>query len=445
MKFSTAVYALAGATAVSARPGTCKKRHDPLPLQSFGNFTLISVDDAKAGYLKSHNGTKHKIEGYPASGYPTSGYTYTMKPAYTSAHGSASSEYASSPTSTSASSGDSSAPSSTSSSYSGSSLSASSSAFSVSSTASSLSASETQSASQTLSVSQSLSTTSSSTSSAPAVTSSAAATCGERVEWNSYPDADRHAFAAAFKCLIDAKPSGTFSQSKNRYEDIVRVHQMMVNSVHGNGIFLFWHRYYVWTLEQIMKDECGFQGSFPWWDETLVAGKFAESSIFTAEFFGSLPQPSGDKGTCITDGYFANTVCHIGPGSDFQTHCLSRAVNETLTMSVTLDFVTTCNLRTTYSDMENCAEYGPHGYGHNGIGSIMADVSASPSDPSFFLHHLFVDRNFWLWQELDASRKVSTDSVSLDTVISVQGLRPDVTVADVINTEKGKLCYSYSY
>ena len=105
--------------------------------------------------------------------------------------------------------------------------------------------------------------------------------------------------------------------------------------------------------------------------------------------------------------------------------------------------------------MENCAELGPHGYGHNGIGSVMADVSSSPSDPVFYMHHLFVDRNFWLWQKADASRLDTVDGcadakspctpLTLDTVITLQGLRPDVTVRDVINTLDGKMCYQYTY
>ncbi|KAH6653667.1 hypothetical protein BKA67DRAFT_328261 [Truncatella angustata] len=105
--------------------------------------------------------------------------------------------------------------------------------------------------------------------------------------------------------------------------------------------------------------------------------------------------------------------------------------------------------------MENCAELGPHAYGHNGIGSVMADASSSPQDPTFFLHHLFVDRNFWLWQDGDASRKTKINGcidnsspctpLTLDTVINVQGLRPNVTVRDVIDTQNGVICYYYTY
>lgn len=85
----------------------------------------------------------------------------------------------------------------------------------------------------------------------------------------------------------------------------------------------------------------------------------------------------------------------------------------------------------------------------------MADVSAAPSDPIFFMHHLFVDRNFLVWQNGDASRKTSISGcidskspctpLTLDTVISVMGLKPDVTVRDVINPLDGAMCYLYTY
>ncbi|KAH6646180.1 hypothetical protein BKA67DRAFT_696072 [Truncatella angustata] len=515
MRYSTAsLYALCGAAVVSAKP--CKKVYDPLPLEHFGNFTVITLEDAQAGVLRSHNGTTSKVSDYPSGGYPTgspSSAVYSIKPGYWTSHPEAASGYTSSPTSTAAgypsypsspASGHSSSPassagsspsgaasspsytnshvhpaSSSGSGYSspsstslpgnssipghssGSSLSsaAQSSTLSAASQSSTGSASSLSLTSASLSASQTLSVNipSLTSSTAPVVSTSAAATCEKRTEWRSYSDDDKHAFSAAIKCLIDAPASGQFSHAKNRYEDIVRVHQMMVDTIHGNNIFLFWHRYYVWTLQQIMKDECGFTGAFPWWDETLDAGNFASSPIFTPEFFGSMPKSKGNKGSCITDGYFADTVCHIGPGTGFTDHCLSRAVDETLTAQASKAFVTTCNSRSNYPDMENCAELGPHAYGHNGVGSIMADVSASPSDPVFFLHHLFIDRNFWVWQNNEDAVARNTQingcidgqtpctPLTLDTVLSVGGLRPDVTVRDVIDTTNGIMCYSYSY
>lgn len=51
------------------------------------------------------------------------------------------------------------------------------------------------------------------------------------------------------------------------------------------------------------------------------------SSLFTNDYFGSLPGTTSGTGTCITNGQFANMTCHIGPGSSNVPHCLSRAVN----------------------------------------------------------------------------------------------------------------------
>lgn len=104
--------------------------------------------------------------------------------------------------------------------------------------------------------------------------------------------------------------------------------------------------------------------------------------------------------------------------------------------------------------MAACAEGGVHAWGHNGIGAVMRDVYASPSDPVFWLHHMYVDRNFRLWQKKDGNRYTSlgvsgTDSggnrLTLDTALGSGGLRPDMKIRDIINTMDGKLCYRYNY
>jgi tyrosinase len=85
----------------------------------------------------------------------------------------------------------------------------------------------------------------------------------------------------------------------------------------------------------------------------------------------------------------------------------------------------------------------------------MSDVYASPGDPIFWMHHLFVDRNFRIWQNANPSRKTSVSGcvdnkspctpLTLDTNIHVGGLRPDVRVRDVLDTMNGAMCYRYNY
>ncbi|KAK9774374.1 putative Tyrosinase copper-binding domain-containing protein [Seiridium cardinale] len=281
-----------------------------------------------------------------------------------------------------------------------------------------------------------------------------------RFEWRQYSASRRLDFVRACKCLMGKKPSGKFSTATNRYEDFVALHQDVMLNVHNNALFLLWHRYFLWTFEQVLRAECGFDRTFVWWDETRDAGAFAKSDIFTSPYyFGNLPAPKSGNPVCINTGEFKGMWAHIGPGSTETTHCLSRGVTETNTAQCNTNFVNYCLARTAYADFETCLEYGPHGYGHNGIGGVMQDVWASPSDPIFWLHHAFIDRVYYAWQLKAASRFTSIDSgvdakgtkLTLDYVITVGGIRPDVTIRDILNPLGGAaigrttFCYLYSY
>ncbi|GAP90699.1 putative tyrosinase protein [Rosellinia necatrix] len=289
-----------------------------------------------------------------------------------------------------------------------------------------------------------------------------AATCDPsnahvRFEWSSYSRSDRTAFVKAIKCL-QGKPSGgsKFTGSRNRYEDLISVHRGMTANVHQTATFLVWHRYFVWVFEQMLRNECGFDRAMPWWDETKHAGAFAASDVFTDEWFGHLPpKTSNGQGTCIESGEFAGTTLHVGPGNNNENHCLSRAVDESQTAQCNKDFTNACLAMKTYDEFRDCFELGPHGYGHNGIGAVMAEVSASVGDPVFFMHHLFVDHTFRIWQNANPSRRTSISGcadtkspctpITLDTRLSSNGLAPDLAVRDILNTLSGTVCYRYNY
>lgn len=180
-----------------------------------------------------------------------------------------------------------------------------------------------------------------------------------RIEWRSYSSADREAFVNSISCLTKLPSAGaTYSPSTSRYEDFVQTHQKMTSSVHGNGVFLLWHRYFVYLFEQALRSECGFDSAMPWWDETLDSGKFQQSSLFTASYFGSLPGPTDGRGTCVPDGKFANLTLHIGPGTNNVEHCLSRAVNETMTAQSSTAYINYCAEQSVYGDFASCAETG---------------------------------------------------------------------------------------
>jgi tyrosinase len=282
-------------------------------------------------------------------------------------------------------------------------------------------------------------------------TFAAAATCSNprvRTEWDSYSTSDRQAFVNAIKCLMGKSASGVFRQSKSRYEDLVALHQTLTDNVHNNSKFLIWHRYFLWTFEDILRSECGFDRNLPWFDETRYAGKFSQSSVFSNEWFGAI----GIGGNCVTNGQFSGLTLNVGPGTGNGAHCLARNGNSAWTANTNSAMVDGCNNRNDYADMAGCAEGGAHAWGHNGIGAVMQDVYASPGDPVFWLHHGFIDRNFRIWQNKDSARVNNIDgtdkagnALTLDTNVNVYGFRPDVKIRDIIDTMGTKLCYKYNY
>ncbi|KAF2743538.1 Di-copper centre-containing protein [Sporormia fimetaria CBS 119925] len=277
------------------------------------------------------------------------------------------------------------------------------------------------------------------------------ATCANprvRTEWHSATTDMRRAYVNAIRCLLGRAPSGNFRGATNRYEDAVALHQSLTPNVHGNHKFLLWHRYYLWAFEDMLRGECGYTGSLLWFDESVYAGRFSQSSVFSNDYFGAVNL----GGNCVTNGAFAGLTLNIGPGTSNRPHCLARNEDNTKTANTNAQIVDACNRRTSYADMASCSEGGAHAWGHNGIGAVMQDTYGSPGDPVFWLHHAWIDRNFRIWQNADQSRYTYIDGtdragnpLTLDMGISLNGLRRDVRIRDVINTLEETMCYKYSY
>ncbi len=85
----------------------------------------------------------------------------------------------------------------------------------------------------------------------------------------------------------------------------------------------------------------------------------------------------------------------------------------------------------------------------------MAEVSASPGDPIFFMHHSFVDRMWRKWQIKDDSRLRTITGcatpgddctpLTLDTVLTSKGVREDIKVSDLLDIYNNFMCYLYDY
>jgi len=116
---------------------------------------------------------------------------------------------------------------------------------------------------------------------------------------------ERKDYIAAVQCL-SKKPSKTPSAlapgAKNRYDDFVATHINQTLNIHGTGNFLTWHRYFTWTYEQALRNECGYKGYQPYYNWPKWASDPAKSPMFD----GSDTSMSGDgvyipgrSNTCI--------------------------------------------------------------------------------------------------------------------------------------------------
>jgi tyrosinase len=173
-------------------------------------------------------------------------------------------------------------------------------------------------------------------------------------------------------------------------------------------------------------------------------------------------------------------------------HCLSRAINDTKSQGAAQQNIDACMKLNKFADAWPCVENTPHVAGHQGIGGEMAATISSPGgnvaflpsfrplplapffvlrspfpfysrvfsprpDPIFYLHHAFIDRVWWKWQEGALPARLSDFAgyttehepatgwvnATLDDELNMFGIIPNATVRDLMDIRGGRLCYEY--
>ncbi|KAK8070492.1 Di-copper centre-containing protein [Apiospora hydei] len=274
-----------------------------------------------------------------------------------------------------------------------------------------------------------------------------------RVEWRDMSEQDRSGFVKAVRKLMDLPASGAFEAAgaKSRYDDLVSVHyQMTPDHPRRRPVPAV-----APLLPPPLRGPAPVRGR-PHRPPALVGRDPRCRPLLQGPHVHLglpwlCPLANNGQGFCVEDGAFAGKVLTVGG-----TQCLARGVDESSTSNCNQNFINVCNSYPKFSDMANCAELGPHAYGHNGIGAVMMGVPTSPNDPSFFLHHAFVDHAYRIWQIADPNNRLTQINGCADktnpctpasgnVIVSSEGLRPDTTVGDLFDTTGGYLCYRYSY
>ncbi|KAJ7693383.1 Di-copper centre-containing protein [Mycena rosella] len=334
-----------------------------------------------------------------------------------------------------------------------------------------------------------------------------------RKEWRSLSHKEQEHWISAFKCVADLPGDFEFSPTVNPpdiapfndsgslFDDYVYAHMDLNHHIHFTGLFFPWHRWYLHSFEQVLRNRCGYRGAFPYWDWTQDAADFYGSAFFQDSSPKSGLGGWGDASTQlrVLDGAFSASssfrVSYPFPHTLRRNFTLfppldallpvpdmawkARPANASFTKPVVESLIDgfVGDFKGFQAQMEG--PKGPHPNVHLIIGGDMSgqcpvDAPAgcvsgptfSPNDPLFFLHHAMVDRIWFKWQRKHKLNKHAFAGGSvqqLDNVtvfseyptggppfltmhseIPTNGLAPvSYTVSDMMSTTEGSLCYVY--
>ncbi|KAK9775346.1 putative Tyrosinase copper-binding domain-containing protein [Seiridium cardinale] len=328
-----------------------------------------------------------------------------------------------------------------------------------------------------------------------AISTCSTATAVTRKEYGQLTDVEKLSFISAIQCVM-AKPSvlnDLVPATTNKFDDYAAVHVNNTLGIHINGVFLSWHRHFVYLMETELH-ACGFpqQLGIPYWNWALYTdlesspmfdgsetslgsnGAYDPDSGDVYSTPGGTILPHGTGGGCVTSGPFANHTVNFqkmpfdlvfsglpANWTEADPHCMTRDLNsygvQTYANQSDIDSVLSSEDIATFQSVINGDANSPgiHGGGHYAIGGTGYDFFGSPQDPAFFLHHSMIDKVWTDWQAVDpANRRYvyagtstifngnSTANVDNSTVIDF-GRLGSATVEDVQDPTTGPYCYQY--
>ncbi|KAJ1649517.1 hypothetical protein IWQ61_009426 [Dispira simplex] len=259
------------------------------------------------------------------------------------------------------------------------------------------------------------------------------ATCQQptiRKEIREMSTSERDAFFNAFKEL----------NRRGRLNKFPVDHMTYSKEIHGNAMFLPWHRRYLYEFEKALQSVSPGV-TIPYWDWTMDAEEPASSIVFTSQCAGG--NGAGQR-KCIPDGPMANYTVEVP-----QRHCLSRDFNEGNHISpwwpaesVRLMAAEARN----FTDLREGIEFGQHGNVHLGIQGDMSTMHA-PNDPIFFMHHAMVDKLWAVWQRRSRDNLYRYDGTNSDgRAVSLNDRMPSLqgNVRSVMDPHSVNNCVEYT-
>ncbi|PYH96444.1 Di-copper centre-containing protein, partial [Aspergillus ellipticus CBS 707.79] len=223
-------------------------------------------------------------------------------------------------------------------------------------------------------------------------------------------ESERTEYINSTLCLMDPErapaKTGTYG-SKSRWDELLVSHVAQVQFIHVTGAFFPWHRWYTRVHENLLRDECGYTGPYPYWDEQAdqASAPLQNASVWSTSLTAGFGTGNTDENDCVVDGPFAYLPLNLTTElTRTNNSCMTRVFNQTQFDSVSQEIVDSCMDIDGYWTMWSCLGNTPHTGGHFGVGGTMEHVSFSAFDPIFFLHHTNLDRLWTQWQSMNTTR-----------------------------------------
>lgn len=102
--------------------------------------------------------------------------------------------------------------------------------------------------------------------------------------------------------------------------------------------------------ERLIKDECGYTGRMPFWDELAEVDNLAGSELWSDEYFGG--NGTGEA-SCIETGPFANLTLRFVT-SGVSDHCLTRQFSQRSFSSNAQPNIDRCNAIQNFTSATTC-------------------------------------------------------------------------------------------
>ncbi len=88
-----------------------------------------------------------------------------------------------------------------------------------------------------------------------------------RREWSDLSVDERKEYIRAVLCLQSKPPKAPKDKvpgSLNRFDDFVATHMTLAPMLHSPTNLFAAHRYYIYTYEKALREECGYKGTSRW-------------------------------------------------------------------------------------------------------------------------------------------------------------------------------------